>query len=118
MPRPPQAGQRFDAPLSPAQTDSAGAPLGVGLSAAGDALRRRQTLQVRRTEVHTIPTVLPTNKEQGCSHAQPCTHGQEACTHAHTRTAVEGSQRPPKSTWREAWREQPLLGIQAKGSGP
>lgn len=33
MHRPPQAGQRFDAPLGPAQTDSAAAPLGVGLSA-------------------------------------------------------------------------------------
>ena len=99
MPRPPQAGQRFDAPLRPAQTDSAGAPLGVGLRAAGDALRRRQTLQVRRTEVYTIPTVLPTNTEsKGArthSHALTGKRLAHTCTHALQWRAHRDPPSPP-----------------------
>lgn len=37
----------------------------------------------------------------------------------HTRTAVEGSQRPPKHSWREAWGEQPLsCADRPKAAGP
>lgn len=79
-----------------------------------------QTLQVRRIEVYTIPTVLPTNTESkgARTHSHALTGKRLAHTCAHALQWRAHRDPPPKSTWREAWREQPLLGVQAKGIGP